>query len=94
MVSAIHQYELAIGLCVAPPSWTPLPPPTPTHPARLSQSPNFGCLASYVKRTLVIYFTYGNAYVSMLFSKIIPSSSPTESKIPFFMSVSPLPTCT
>ena len=28
-VSAIHQYELAIGIHMSPPSWTSLPPPTP-----------------------------------------------------------------
>ena len=37
----------------------------------------------------VIYFTYGDVYVSMLFSQIIPpSSSPIESKSLFFTSVS------
>ena len=38
--------------------------------------------ASYIKLALVIYFTYGNIHVSMLFSQIIPPSlSPTESKV-------------
>ena len=38
---------------------------------------------------LVIYFTYGNIHVSMVFSLIIPASpSPTESKSLFFISVS------
>ena len=43
---------------------------------------------------LVICFTYGNIYVSMLFSQIIsPSPSPTESKSLFFISVSLLLSC-
>ena len=50
--------------------------------------------ASCIKLAWVIYFTYGNIHVSMLFSQIIPpSSSPTESKSLFLISVSPLPPC-
>ena len=41
------------------------------------------------------HLTYGNKYVSMLFSQIIPPTpSPTESKTLFFMPVSPLLPCT
>ena len=71
----------------------PLHPELPSflspHPvsSRLSQSTSFRCPASYVQLAL----TYGNIYVSILFSQIIPSSpSPTESKSLFFTSVSPL----
>ena len=42
----------------------------PTQPSR------FGCPASYVKLILVIYFTYGNVYVLILLSHIIPPSLP------------------
>ena len=43
---------------------------------------------------LVIYFTYGNIYVSMLFSQIIlPLLSPTEFKSLFFISLSLLLPC-
>jgi len=69
----------------------PLPSPSPPHPSRLFQSTSFGCPASCIKLALVIYFTYGDVYASMLFFQIIPPSpSPTESKSLFLMSVSPL----
>ena len=85
MVSVIYHHESATGIHVYPPSWAPLPPPSPPYPSRLSQSTSFGCPASCIK----LDFTYGNVYVSMLFSQIIPPSpSPTESKSLFFMSVS------
>ena len=67
------------------------PPPTslPLCPFRLSKSTSFGCPASWIKLALVIYFTYGDVYVSVLFSQIIPPlPSPTESKSLFFTSVS------
>ena len=37
------------------PSWTPLPPPTPFHPSRLSQGPTFELPASYSKFPLSVY---------------------------------------
>ena len=72
------------------PPGTPLPPSSPSHPSRLSQSTGFEFPVSYIKLPLAIYLTYGNVYVSMLFSHIIPPSpSLTVSK----MSVSPLLPC-
>ena len=65
------------------------PPRLPPHPIPLGCT-SFGFPLLYTKLSLLIYFTYGNIYVSMLFSQIIPSfPSPTVSKNPFFMSVSP-----
>ena len=65
-----------------------------TPSSRLSQSTSFGYPESSIKVALVIYFTYGNAYASVLFSRIIPpSASPTESKTLFFTSVSLLLPC-
>ena len=60
MVFAIYLYELAIGIHVSPPFWSPLLSPSPPYPTRLSQSTGFSCPVSYIKLTLVIYFTYGN----------------------------------
>ena len=37
LASAIYQHESVIGICMLPPSWTSLPPLTPSHPSRLSQ---------------------------------------------------------
>ena len=64
----IDQHELATGIHVSPPSWIPLPPPSPSHHSRLSQSTDFGFPVSYIKLTLAIYFTYSNVYVSVLLS--------------------------
>ena len=59
----------------------------PSHPLSSPSPP--------IKLTLVFYFTYGNVYISKLFSQVIPPSpAPTESKSLFFMSVSPLLLCT
>ena len=68
-------------------------PPHPI-PLGLSQCTSFECPVSCIKLGLVIYFTYGNIHVSMLFSQIIlPSPSPTESKSLFFISESFLLSC-
>ena len=39
-----NHHESAIGICVSSSSWTSVPPPTPSHPSRLSQSTRFGSL--------------------------------------------------
>ena len=71
------------------PSQTPHLLSSPSHSAGLFQCTGFECPVSCIELGLVIYFTYGNIHVSMLFSRIIPPSpSPTESKSLFFISVS------
>ena len=90
---AIHQCELVTVYTCPLRSVIPLPSPFPSHPSVMPQSTSFGCLASYIKLALVIYFPYGNMYVSMLLSQIIPPSPPTESKSLFFMSAATLLPC-
>ena len=63
-----HRYT-----CVS--SWTPLLHSSPPHTSRLSQSTGCGCPASCIKLASIICFTYGNVYVSVLFSQVIPPSS-------------------
>ena len=74
--------------CV-PPSRTLLPPPSLFHPSGLSQHTSFECPASCIELGLVIYFTYGNIHVSMLFSQIIPPlPSPRVQKSVLYICVS------
>ena len=85
---AIHWHESALGVH-GPLSWTPLPPPSPSHPSGLSQCTGSQCPVSCFKLGLVIYLTYDNIHFSMQFSQIIPPSpSPTESRSLFFTPVS------
>ena len=71
----MHQYELPAHrfvLCIL----NPPPHCPPQGISGFSQSIGFGCPASYIKLTLLIYFIHGNV---MLFSQIIlPSPSPTD----------------
>ena len=84
----LHWHESAMGVHVSP-SWTPLPPPSPSHPSGSSQCTGPEHPVSCIEPRLAICFTYDNIHVSMPFSQIIPpSSSPTESKRLFYTSVS------
>ena len=65
---AINQHESTIGIHMSPPSWTCLPSPPTSHPSRLSQNTGFELPVSYSKLLLLIYFTYGNVYISVLLS--------------------------
>ena len=71
------------------PSWTPLPPPSPSHPSGSSQCTSPEHPVSYIEPGLVIYFTYDNLHVSMPFSHIIlPSLSHRVQKIVLYICVS------
>ena len=59
----MHRHKSAIGIHMSPPSWTSLPPLTPSHPSGLWQSNRFELLASYGKFSLAICFTYGVFYI-------------------------------
>ena len=60
------------GCTCVPPFWIPLPPPSSSHPSGLFKCTGFECPALCTEIGLVIYFTYGNIHVSLLFSQIIP----------------------
>ena len=51
---------------VCSPSWTPLPPPSPSHPSRSSQCTSPEHPVSCIRPGLAIYFTYDNIHVSVL----------------------------
>ena len=71
------------------PSWTPLPPPSPSHPSGSSQCTIPKHPVSCIEPGLAIRFTCNNLHVSMPLSHIIPPSpSPTESKRLFYTSPS------
>ena len=71
------------------PSWTPIPPPSPSHPSGSSQCTSPEHPVSCIEPGLVIHFTYDNLHVSMPFPHIIPPlPSSTESKRLFNTSVS------
>ena len=88
MVFAIHSRESVMGVHVFP---ILNPSPTSFHIPSLwvipVHQPWVPCLMH--QTGLVVYFTYDNIHVSMLFSQITPPlPSPTESKILFYTSVS------
>ena len=70
-------------------SWTPLPPSTPYHLSGSSPCTSPKHPVSCIEHRLVIRFLHDSIHVSMPFSQIIPPSpSPSESKSPFYTSVS------
>ena len=89
LVSAIHQHESARGIHVSPPSRTPLPSPSPTHPSRLSQSTGLSFLC-HTAHFRLLSLLHTGMYVSMLVSQLVPHSpSLTVSTVLFSRSVSP-----
>ena len=77
----IHMNQPWVYMCF--PFWTPLPPPSPSHPSGSSQHTSPEHPVSCMKPGLAIYFTYNNRHVSTLFSQIIP---PPRSWVCFFLS--------
>ena len=75
MFFATHPDELAIGIFVFHPSWTPFPPPTPPNASRLSQK-HWLWVSCFIHQT-------ANGYLHYIWSCICfnasPSSHPTLS---------------
>ena len=70
-------------------SWIPLPPPNPYHLSGSSPCTSPKHPVSCIEHRLAIRFLHDSIHVSMPFSQIIPPSpSPSESKSPFYTSVS------
>ena len=67
MLFAIHSHESAMGIHV-PPSWTLLPPSSPSHPSGSSPCTGPEHPALGIKPVLVIYFTYGSIHEHWLFN--------------------------
>ena len=63
------------------PSWTPLPPASPSHPSGSSQCTRPEHPVSCIETGMAIHFTYDNLHVSMPFSHIIlPFPQPQNPK--------------
>ena len=91
---AIHWHESTTGVDTSSQSWIPLPPPTPYHLSGSSPGTSPKHPVSCIEHRLVLCFLHDSIHVSMPFSQIIPPSpSPSESKSPFYTSVSLLLSC-
>ena len=64
----IHMNQPWVYMCSQ--SWTPFPPPSPSHPSGSPQCTSPEHPVSCIKHGLAICFTYDNIHVSMLFSQI------------------------
>ena len=70
-------------------SWTPLPLHSPYHLSGSTQCTSPKHPVSCIEHRLALCFLHDSIHVSMPFSQIIPPSpSPSESKSPFYTSVS------
>ena len=74
------------------PSWTPLPPPFPSHPSGSSQCTSPECPVSCIEPGLAICFTYDNIHVSMLFSPTLAISHRVQKSV-LYTCVFCCPTC-
>ena len=83
LVSALHQHVSAIGIHLSAPSWTSLPPPTPSHPSQRSQSPGLSSLSHLANShrqsmDLVSFFVRVRVRCSVFLLKYQVSKVPRE----------------
>ena len=83
---AIHCHESAMGVHEFP-ILNPLPPSTPYHLSGSSLCTSPKHPVSCIEHRLALGFLHDSIHVSMPFSQIIPPS-PSQSKSPFYTSVS------
>ena len=80
LVPVIHKDESTIGVHMSPSSWTPLPPPAPSHFYRLSQITDLNCLShtanshwlSVLHMVSVLMFPYYSLHLS---HPLLPTST-------------------
>ena len=72
LVSAICHHESATGIHISPPSWVSFPPPSPSHPSRLSLSPGLGALSHSANSHSILDML---VYMFPCYSAFIPLAS-------------------
>ena len=91
MVIAIHQHKSALGIHTSPPSWTPIPSPSPSHPLSCHKALGFGSLhhtlnshwlsilhmVMYIKRHLLLGRKVMTNLDSILKSRDIANKGPS-----------------
>ena len=93
LVSTICQHESGTAIYMVSSSKTSLPTPSQFHPSVVTEQ-HFELPAAHSKFTMIIYFAYGNVYVSILHSPFVSFSLFTTVSINLFsMSASPLLPC-
>ena len=93
LVFATRQHESATGLHMSPPSWTSLPPPSPSHPLGHHRAPGLSSLRlrAHSHWLSVLHMVM---FMFQLLSQVTPPSpSTTISTSLFLMSASPLLPC-
>ena len=66
-------HESVIGIHMSPPSWTSLPPSTPSYPSILSQITDLSSL-SHIANSHWLAILHMVAYVSILLPPLVPPS--------------------
>ena len=92
LFSIKHQCESTIGLPMSPPTWTFLPPPSPSHPSRLLPNPSLSSLRHTANSHWLSILPIAMLFpcYSLHTSHLLLDSPAAMSTILFSMSMSPL----